>query len=495
MSNNRTFFKKVQQGQLTLKDIFSDVFKPHTPEESARVLIGGTPLTTPRESEMLSNWQKPYMFFRFLAGCAVVVALALLLNWFGYLVGYDLILVILSFMAPVTMLLLTWELNVPRNISLTETLKLVAIGGILSLVFTACFNVIKDFLSVMTETSMESAVWAAVVEEPAKMAVVYFVVKKKDCKYALNGMLIGMAVGTGFAIMETLNYIMNFARYAMVISLAELMADMGLSASSLLAAFEEDFTYVQIFTQDAFLNGGYQTGLDVAITRALGSFSSHGTYAAIYGAGLVLAKGSARLESKHLTHPETVKYFVVAVVLHAANNSMIPSLLQVLFNGFEYAWALLEAGIMFGFFFLPLTRQCVNQVVEVSAAHNGGRVTMAVNRAAAPVQYGYAPAAPAAATFLLEGIAGPMVGRSFPIRGRVTLGRGAGCDISMPGASNVSGTHCVIQAVGGQVTVTDLGSTNGTYIAGRRLVPNQSVTVTSGTVIYLGNQSCGFAVR
>lgn len=76
MSNNRTFFKNVKEGHMSLKDIFSDVLKKHTPEESARVLIAGTPLTTPKEADMLSGWQKPYLFFRFFVLCAVVMVLA-----------------------------------------------------------------------------------------------------------------------------------------------------------------------------------------------------------------------------------------------------------------------------------------------------------------------------------------------------------------------------------------------------------------------------------
>lgn len=452
MSNNRTFFKNVQQGKMTLKDIFSDVFKKHTPEETAQVLIAGTALTTPRESEMLSSWQKPFMFARFLLACAVVLAASFFMDYLTY-PGADTILVVMAFMCPVTVLLLTWELNVPRNISMAEVLGWVAVGGVMSLIFTVLFNVVLDIFTYMAEVSTESASWAAIVEEPAKLAVVYYIIKKKDYKFILNGILVGMAVGTGFAVMETLSYIMRNV-----------------------------------------VANGYAAGLGVAINRALGSFSSHGTYAAIYGGGLMIAKGSHKLQLGHLFHLEHLKYFVVAVILHACNNSIIVQAFMEVELG-RYAWVILETLIMFGLFFLPLVRRGVNQVVEVCAAHNGGRVTMAVNREAAPFQGGYAPAAPAAATFILEGVAGPMVGRSFPIQGQITLGRSTACDIPMPAASNVSGRHCMIQLAGGQVTVTDLGSTNGTFVGGRRLAPNQSVAVTSGTVIYLGNQSCGFAVR
>jgi len=484
MSNNRTFFKKVQQGQMTLRDIFSDVTKKHTPEESAQVLIGGTALTTPREAEMLSNWQKPYMFARFLVGSLLVVALAYLMARIGYPLGNDLILVILSFMAPVTVLLLTWELNIPRNISLTEVLKWVALGGIVSLVFTAVFNVVLDIVASLGEFDTASASCAAVVEEPAKLAVVYMIIKKKDYKFVLNGVLVGMAVGTGFAIMETLNYILNYTRSAMMETTLLFIEENGLVDVEL-ADILASLIYME--------GGGYAEGLRVALVRALGSFSSHGTYAAIYGGGLMMVKGSRKLQPGFLFQWDHLKYFLVAVVLHACNNSTTVQYFMHTRLG-SFSWPLVEALVMFSLFFLPLIRIGVNQIVSVTSAHNGGRVTMAVNRGAAPIQGGYAPPAPAAA-FVLEGVAGPMIGRSFPIQSRITLGRGANCDISMPTASNVSGIHCVIQVAGGQVTVTDLGSTNGTFIGGRRLVPNQSVAVTSGTIIYLGNQNCGFAVR
>lgn len=446
MSNNRTFFKEAREGHMSLLDIFSDVFKRHTPEESAQVLIAGTALTTPRESEMLSNWQKPFIFARFLLGCAIVIALSYFMAIKGW-PGMDTVLVLLAIVAPVSILLLTWELNVPRNISLADVLKWVAIGGIMSLIFTVLFNVALDIFSFLGEFSTESATWAAVVEEPAKLAIVYYIVKKKDYKFVLNGILVGMAVGTGFAVMETLAYIMRYA-----------------------------FAY------------GYEAGLEVAILRALGSFSSHGTYAAIYGGGLVMAKGSHKLQLGHLFHLDHLVYLIAAMILHACNNSIVVQAFLAMELG-EYAWIIIETLIMYALLFLPLIKKGVNQVVDVCTAHNGGRVTMAVNRAPTPVGRS------ATAAFTVECVAGPMAGRSFPLHGRLTIGRAGTCDISLPNASSVSSNHCVIQVSGGQVTVTDLGSTNGTYINGQRLSPNQQVPVFGGTVIYLGNQSCGFAIR
>lgn len=492
MDNNRTFFKNVKEGNMTLKDIFSDVMKKHTPEQSARVFIAGTALTTPEESEMLAGWQKPYIFARFLLGCVLMCVMAYFLADQGYLAGFDLMLIMLAVMAPVTVLLLTWELNVPRNISLTETLKLVAIGGAMSLVFTAGFNMFKDIFSVMADVSMSGAVWAPIVEEPAKLFVVYMVIKKKNYKYALNGLLVGMAVGTGFAVIETLNYIMNYSRYQLVHSFITLVATNGLS----LGAIYEDINLLMACVNSAFVDGGYLLGLDVAITRAVGSFSSHGTYAAIYGAGLVLAKGSKRLEPKHLMHPEHLKYFIVACLLHAANNSVIPTYLQILTGGFPFAWAFLETVLMFGLFFLPLTRRGVNQVVRACTAHNGGRVTMAVNREVADVNGVVIGGTPRHTGGRIEFLSGPLAGQSFPLRTgqQTTIGRAPNCTIPIVGASNVSGTHCAVSLNGSMILVTDLGSTNGTHIGSQRLAPQQPTPVPDGGVIALGNQSCSFRV-
>ena len=68
MSNNRTFFKNVKQGNMTLGDIFSDMARRHTAKETGEVLIAGTPSTTPKEADMLANWRKPFLFARFFVG-------------------------------------------------------------------------------------------------------------------------------------------------------------------------------------------------------------------------------------------------------------------------------------------------------------------------------------------------------------------------------------------------------------------------------------------
>lgn len=430
MSNNRTFFKNAQAGQMSLKDIFSETFKKHTPEEKARVLIAGTPLTTPTEAEMLAGWQKPFLFFRFFLCCGIFLALGYgIYSQFSHSGGMFLMLVVMAAWVNVSLMLLAWEMNVPRNISLYEILGVCAIGGALSIIATLFFE--------KFDTST-GAQWAPLTEEPAKALIVYLLLMKKDRKYILNGMLLGMAVGTGFAIIETLFY--NFR-----------------------------YTYEK----------GLEYGLVVACLRVLSAIDGHGIWAALEGGGLMLAKGKEKLKPSHLLKPPFLIFFGISFALHFVGNSHILNELGM------WRFAVLAAVNLA--VFLYLLKKGVNEIVEISAAYNGGRVTMAVNR-----QTGGSAGLGSAAR--LEGMPGSAAGRVYALRDgqSVILGRNGECDICLEGIRGVSGRHCRITVAGGQITIMDLGSTNGTYVAGQRLGPQQSVSLTEGSVICLGSRDCAF---
>ncbi|KAL6642180.1 hypothetical protein ACP70R_020361 [Stipagrostis hirtigluma subsp. patula] len=69
----------------------------------------------------------------------------------------------------------------------------------------------------------------------------------------------------------------------------------------------------------------------------------------------------------------------------------------------------------------------------------------------------------------------------------VTVGRVADkADIVLPVAT-VSGTHARLEKKDGRLVVTDLDSTNGTYINERRLVPGFPVPVDPGSLLIFGD--------
>jgi pSer/pThr/pTyr-binding forkhead associated (FHA) protein len=53
-------------------------------------------------------------------------------------------------------------------------------------------------------------------------------------------------------------------------------------------------------------------------------------------------------------------------------------------------------------------------------------------------------------------------------------------------ANGVSRLHAVIKLIEDQIVLVDLGSSNGTYLNGNRLLPYDETTVSHGDVVYLG---------
>lgn len=499
MESNRTFFKKVKnEGKMSLGDIFSEVTRKHTKEDTARVFIAGTELTTPTKSEMLSGWQKPFLFARFFGICALVLALCYVFGeLFGHRGGYYLMMVGIPLLVPVTVLLLAWEMNIPRDISLMEVVKIVAVGGILSLIATLVLSMFGD----------TSTTWVGFIEEPAKLIVIYFLLKRKNRVYILDGVLIGMAVGTGFAVMETLFYVFDNFTESVIIGLLILIEELGnagyTNVPELLNILVEEYGSVYSVAFDY----GVSNGLSVAFMRAINGICGHGMYAALYGGGLLMAKGDEEVQISHLFKLDFLKYFVASVLLHALNNSGVTFGLPSFFDGMIHGVLILKTALGIAIF-LPLLRTGVNQIVTICTAENGGRVTVAVNRKIADSA---APASSAAVKLVC--IAGPGVGQRYRCDEGQTaiLGRNPGkCNIVISENSNVSGVHCKVEVIGGQVTVTDLGSTNGTYVEtvenhdlnvcgaylyNRKLDAYQPVTVHSGAEIYLGGKTSAFRVE
>lgn len=469
---NRTFFKKAMVGEMKLKDIFSEVLKKHTPEEAAEVFIGGTALTTPKEEEMLARWKKPFLFARFfVAFFALIVSGWIIYQFLGQLAGMYTMLAALPFLIPVTIMILTWEMHVPRNMSLVEVFKIMGIGGILSI---AAALVLFNNVEV-------ASIWAGLIEEPAKLLVVYLILKNKKKIYILDGVLVGMAVGTGFAVFETLMYTFN--------------------------TFGEAICYYIVQLSQQGVLGNYSTGqilyasggdaLHVALSRAFNAVAGHGLYAALYGGGLAMAAGNATLKVSHLLHKSFLKYFVISIALHAYNNSGITFGLPTLFGGIIYSHLVL-LNIVAVIILLSVLKIGVNQIVRICADENSGRVTLAVNRKVNVFNsVSENQESVSSAEMYLSGISGPYMGKSYPIAPgqKKVIGRvEEKSDIAVPSCASVSGTHCEVSVVGSEVYLKDLNSTNGTYLGEQKLYSGQEVKVMDGSIFYLGNKDCGFKV-
>ena len=74
--------------------------------------------------------------------------------------------------------------------------------------------------------------------------------------------------------------------------------------------------------------------------------------------------------------------------------------------------------------------------------------------------------------------------RRFPLANDVvTIGRSEGCDLRIP-LGDVSRKHCTLVQSEGQILVQDLGSSNGTYVNGKRV---QEASLRAGDQIRIGS--------
>lgn len=70
--------------------------------------------------------------------------------------------------------------------------------------------------------------------------------------------------------------------------------------------------------------------------------------------------------------------------------------------------------------------------------------------------------------FVLRGVSGTTFGKTYPLFGTMTVGRHSECDISVPG-EEISRHHAKLSVMPDGIAVEDLGSANGTFIAGKRV--------------------------
>ncbi|AVR00083.1 PrsW family intramembrane metalloprotease [Oceanobacillus iheyensis] len=258
---------------LNLGDIFSSVFKKHSKEEGEILFISGTSLTTPGEEEISTSWPKPWLFSRIFLILAVTYLFLYVCTYMFHnpnaLPG---LIVVGSFVVPFSLLIFFWEMNAPRNLSIYEIAKMFFIGGTASLVTTLIlFSIVPVY-----NLNVGGAIIVGVVEEVGKLVIILYFIKKLNPKYILNGLLIGAAIGAGFAAFESAGYAFRFGTM-----------------------------------------NGTDFMLSVMFDRAWMSIGTHVSWAAITGAALVYVKKAEPLKGEHLTDAKFLKLFAVPVILHS----------------------------------------------------------------------------------------------------------------------------------------------------------------------------------
>lgn len=250
---------------INLSSFFSQVWQRHTQAEAENIFIAGTQNTTPSLAEVSSKPVQPWLYSRVLLGMMLAVGLLLvLMDAFGnqmQLAFYS----ILGIAVPVTLLIFFFEINVFKNISLYLAVKICLIGGLFSLIVTM---IIYAILGTNPQFDLIGAFTIGFIEELGKLLVGCYFVSKLRLTHVFNGMLVGGAIGAGFAAFENLQYIAQFS------------------------------------------------SVGTAVIRAICSLGSHSIWCAISVAGLVLVNGNRKLTFDNVMNISFLRFFLCAVVLH-----------------------------------------------------------------------------------------------------------------------------------------------------------------------------------
>ena len=188
-------------------EMFSEVIRKRTDEEVEDYFHVGTLATTPTLLEINTAWPKPWAFFKvFMVSLLVYLGFVFGLSFFGSPTLIPGLIITGSFMIPFSLLIFFFEVNVARNISLYQVLKLVFLGGILSLILSLLL-----FRTTGLSTWLGAAS-AGIIEEIGKAGALLLVINRLQYRWILNGMLFGAAVGAGFAAFESAGYALALFR-------------------------------------------------------------------------------------------------------------------------------------------------------------------------------------------------------------------------------------------------------------------------------------------
>ena len=267
---------------VSFKDLFKNTFKKHTEEELDEVFTCGGKNTTPQLKDVdPTDVSKTgaWVYFKIL----LFFIIAYIPTYIGFVYYGNnnflpAMIMLAAFSVPVAVLIFFFEINLFRNIPFYKVLKYFVIGGAASLFVAILYFSLPFFEQKTAGLNFEGAFFVSLIEETAKTCIVaFFLFKNRKCKYILNGLLIGAAVGAGFGAFETAGYILRFG-----------------------------------------LNNGLETMLSIIKARGLLAPGMHVAWATIEGAALMYVKGFEVLDKKHLNDKRFLLICLIPVALHWA---------------------------------------------------------------------------------------------------------------------------------------------------------------------------------
>jgi len=188
----------------SLSSFFSEVFRRHDPAEVENLFTVGSSITTPALHKSMAQLPSPWLFFRVLVGAMLVYGL-FLLSWHEYKNIHVIpgLIIVGSFAVPFSVLILFYEINTPKNVSIVRVIQMLVLGGALSILISLVLFAVTPLLGILGPSA------AGIIEEVGKLITLLIalrMVPMERYRYRINALLFGAAVGAGFAAFESAGY-------------------------------------------------------------------------------------------------------------------------------------------------------------------------------------------------------------------------------------------------------------------------------------------------
>ena len=203
-------------GEFKLSKFFGGFRRKYSEEEFVKNIFIGTNETTPAIKDISTAYPQPWIFLRLtFVALLIFYAFKFTYDQTGNEIYIPALIIVGSFGIPLSTLVLFLELNIRRNIPIWIIAKLFFAGAVLSLFFNE--GIVGIFAVGIYQLAGASA--AAITEEPAKILALLLLVRGKvKYPYILNGLLLGAAVGCGFAAFESAGYAYKAETYDQLIN-------------------------------------------------------------------------------------------------------------------------------------------------------------------------------------------------------------------------------------------------------------------------------------
>lgn len=187
-----------------LRQLVVETFSHFSKNDVESFFECGGPHSTPSLDEIQTEWPRPWFFWRILlSGLVLYIGFLAGLIYFGNPKLMPGFMIVGAFFMPLACGTLFFEYNILRNISLYQMLKCILVGGLLSLLISLG---LFEFTG-LHETFLGMTA-AGIIEESGKlMTAVLLLCTFPGRRWILNGVVVGAAVGAGFAGFETAGYI------------------------------------------------------------------------------------------------------------------------------------------------------------------------------------------------------------------------------------------------------------------------------------------------